>query len=836
MTSRPEALRRRVGGITASFGLAAALAAWLWPIGFGGRMPVGGDATAFSLGLMARCQRAIRSREWPVWLEDWGFGFPGIAESQIGYYYPPHWLFYGLLPLEAAYALNLVAHLLWAMAGAVFAARVFGASARSSWLAGLVFGLNGFFLVHLPHHWSYTVGAWMPWALGLARLVATGVRPLRAGLILAAVLAIQILPGHFQLAFITQLGVAIVVGAGLCRVAWQPLWAAMRRNHESRPETVVPRVIPRLAAAFLAVLLTIGLSACQWVPTLRLARLAEQDRTYEYLSGFAGSPLHLVNYLAPLLFHRSPLWRPIAWDPFHTSPEEWQPYVGLVPLVLALGAGFGAARTPGGRTLALLSIVGLFLSLGPYVPGFAYYCHLPGFSFFRAPARWSLLTALAVALLSARGLDRLVSGEWRRPARACLAVASVTLALPAALLLIWEARLSEGRTPGPATGVLDAVLSNLPWDDDATSASMETAAYRGSGDLATLAGYARQGWPFDFDGYVNLIDDRWRTYRAELLSSIVAAGSLVVIGLVSARRRIAAVGLVFVAAVDLVALGRHRNLDDGPIVAVARQSPVLARMAELAAGERTIDPLQNLPMAVGVAPVLAYRTLDLPGPRGINAALQSLDRYPDAMAARRLVGASVQVFPPTMQHKYELADRAGGRWESLDDPTLAGWLYGRDLIGRAPPALALATFLIWKSDEQVSCDWLVDASRLEATGGLDGLAILAGGAEPIRANRDGSGTLYQLKPRPNSALLRSRTYEPQWVAESPNDFPTDPGGWPLDSGPALGGWQWSAAAERVRFRYDARAERLGLSISASALVAFFVICAENWRRSRKDGA
>ena len=34
------------------------------------------------------------------------------------------------------------------------------------------------------------------------------------------------------------------------------------------------------------------------------------------------TPFHLVNFVAPGLFHRSALWRPIVWDPFHTSPEE----------------------------------------------------------------------------------------------------------------------------------------------------------------------------------------------------------------------------------------------------------------------------------------------------------------------------------------------------------------------------------------------------------------------------------------------------------------------------------------------------------------------------------
>ena len=58
----------------------------------------------------------------------------------------------------------------------------------------------------------------------------------------------------------------------------------------------------------------------------------------------------------------------------------------------------------------VLVLVTLLLSLGPYVPGFSLWSRLPGFSFFRAPARWSLATGLALCLLAGRGFDLLA--DW----------------------------------------------------------------------------------------------------------------------------------------------------------------------------------------------------------------------------------------------------------------------------------------------------------------------------------------------------------------------------------------------------------------------------------------
>src|SRR5437764_11974250 len=113
------------------------------------------------------------------------------------------------------------------------------------------------------------------------------------------------------------------------------------------------------------------LGAMQLWPTYRLARLAESRRDYEYLSGFAATPLHLISYVAPGLFHRSLLWRPLAWDPFRTSPEEHLGYVRLVPLFLSLRAIFyGFRRDLIVRALTLLALTTLWLSLGPNVPGF----------------------------------------------------------------------------------------------------------------------------------------------------------------------------------------------------------------------------------------------------------------------------------------------------------------------------------------------------------------------------------------------------------------------------------------------------------------------------------
>ena len=167
------------------------------------------------------------------------------------------------------------------------------------------------------------------------------------------------------------------------------------------------------------------------------------------------------------MFHRSPLWRPLVWDPFHTTPEEQLGYVGLVPLFLAILVvlhEFRCARSV--RILAVLAGVTLILSLGPYVPGFRLLIKLPGFSFFRAPARWSLATALAVSILAGKGLDRCVDWPKTRCSLSWLAGLSAVWIL--VVLGLIELALGSGSSDGRhwPTGLFQRAFESRPWKGD----------------------------------------------------------------------------------------------------------------------------------------------------------------------------------------------------------------------------------------------------------------------------------------------------------------------------------------------------------------------------------
>ncbi len=486
---RPDRTSR--GGIALLL-LIAGLLLWLWPIGIGGKMPVGGDVTQFFLGLMGVLGSALREGRLPIWNDLWGYGFPGIGESQMGVYYPPHLLVYGLLPTEHAYVTSLLLHTFWGAFGTWWTARRFGVTAIGSTLAAFAFAASGFFVIHLPHPWGYTTGSWMPWAWGLTWSLLTLPTP-RLALrlfLLSLLLVLQVLPGHFQLAFLTQVGIVLMAG-------WHVLdsWIWGSRGNDQEAENPDFEKLGQILAIGICLLVVFPLAAMQLWPTGRLARLASGQRDFDYLSEFAATPLHLVNYLAPGLFHGSPLWRPIIWDPFHTSPEEQLGYVGLVPLFLAILVIVREFRRDRSvRVLAIVAGVTLLLSLGPYIPGFRLLIHLPGFSFFRAPARWSLPAALALALLAGKGLDR--CPHWPRPGRSLACLTGLSAIWILVVLGLIELAIASGSSIGKPwlAGCFERAFQARPWTKGPDFLSVLAETRKPFGDPRAPKTFVKSRW------------------------------------------------------------------------------------------------------------------------------------------------------------------------------------------------------------------------------------------------------------------------------------------------------------------------------------------------------
>jgi hypothetical protein len=385
------------GGVIAALGFSLCFWFPLWT----GAGLVGSDVYAYSLPQKAYFAERIAVSELPLWHNRTGHGYPLIGESQTGVFYPPNWIFYWvlypLLGLNGAFSASLLFHYVLTFLLAMLYARKMELSPAGAAFAALVY-TYAWFPPRVCLEWSIIGGAWLPLALWSAESFLQ-TRFWRFAFLLTATLAIQMLAGHFVLAFITQLTVTAYV---LLR-----LWLLPRDHSEATPGS-------KFRAAFfvaLAVIAAFFVTAVQLLPTWELKQLSQRATvTPEHDPGIGSIPLKYFSQIVlPWVWYsdESSFQDAVAPGGLRTNRVEAHLYFGLIPLALIVWRGWQWRRQDD-RRLALWFILGLaalIYTTGWLVPLTR---HLPGFSFFEGPARFGVVTTLAAGLFAGSGLDRLM--------------------------------------------------------------------------------------------------------------------------------------------------------------------------------------------------------------------------------------------------------------------------------------------------------------------------------------------------------------------------------------------------------------------------------------------
>jgi hypothetical protein len=351
----------------------------------------------------------------------------------------------------------LLAHLAGMLAAAGLARALWRARAAGMAWAGLAWGLTPNLVVPFAfgHDAQFVTASLMPVTLlALHGVVAAASRraACAAALGLALAFALAAAAGHPQFVLFT-----LLLGTA---------FAFERARRFDRPE--------RLALAVAGVVLGAAMAAAVWWPALLYGGLS--------VRGGQGLPLGEVQSFS------------FAWRDYLTLAWPWgvgfggntywggmratdyPNYLGVVAL-LALPAAWAARRDAGrgaATVLAVAGLLGLILALGTRLPLYEVaYRVVPLVSSLRVAVAGLIVTQLAAALLSARGLEWLLA---RAPAPRWV--------LPgAAAALLLAAALSAG---GPLQDLLrDAVLAARPQLDPET---VTRAAESGVQDLALRLG------------------------------------------------------------------------------------------------------------------------------------------------------------------------------------------------------------------------------------------------------------------------------------------------------------------------------------------------------------
>ena len=411
---------------------AVALTVLFWePLWHGGGF-VGGDVYSYYLPQKVVYAEALCSGELPLWNNRAGHGYPLVAESQTGPFYPLHLLLYRTLGVNTAYNVNHLVHYAIAFLFTWLYCRRIGLGGFASGLAAIVY-VYGWFPPRACWEWAIIGGAWLPAALWCVEAFL-GSRQWRYAILLSVVLALQLLAGHFNLAFLTQL---LLIG-------YIPLRLVFSADGP-RERSLSQR---GLSAGLLmaAMLFGFALSAAQLLPTLELKKLSQRatvgadhnlahgsipPRYWSQMAAWHWSrDTGLEHWYSPFVNRDAQLQKSEDWLGAPTNQVEAHLYFGLIPLGLAL-IGLVAGWCQRDRLTTAWTLLGFAALL--YTPGWLLPVTslLPGFNFFQGPGRFGIVTTFAVAVIAAKGLERLRSDLSTRK------VVSVAGVLVAALASSW---------------------------------------------------------------------------------------------------------------------------------------------------------------------------------------------------------------------------------------------------------------------------------------------------------------------------------------------------------------------------------------------------------------
>ena len=380
--------------------------AFFWKSVFGLGVIGSADLVMFFHPYKAYIRELISQGEIPLWNPLLYLGTPLLANIQAGILYPPDALFV-LFSFPAALTWSVLLHVWWALAGMYLFLRYgLGTTVFAAWFGSLCFGLGGFMLSHVGQINQLHTAVWLPWLLLCAKRASMPPSPTWL-LVGGIATAFCFTAGHTQ-----EFYYAIIVVGLFCAYA-----ALFSPNGQSS------RWWPLVVPVFFVIIGGI-LSAAQLLPTLEAVG-------HSYRRG--GLTLEASAALA------------VNWDEVLLSllPRYWaQPgleaiaYIGVAGAILAF---FGLMQITRERWIPfflVLASISLVLALGTATPLFELlHTVMPGFSLFRAPARWLFLVSFSLAALAAYGADRL-RDDLRPEERRRLSLVLLTGTVLASLLFI----------------------------------------------------------------------------------------------------------------------------------------------------------------------------------------------------------------------------------------------------------------------------------------------------------------------------------------------------------------------------------------------------------------
>ena len=406
------------------------------PILLGVRTFPDGDFTHHFLPFSLFQQSSLLVARLPVWNPFTYGGHPFLADVQAAVFYPvSNLLLLVTLPFTSPgarlYILELEAIGQVALAG-FFVYLLVRDLAENRWagfLAGLLFALSGYLTGYPPVQLAVLRTAiWLPFILWTLLHAVTTPGRWRWWVATAGGLAIAFLAGHSQTFLYTIYTTIAWATFLLVRIGMNP--ANLGRGS---------RLVQVLLGLLAVLLVSIGLSAAQLLPSLEFAGLSVRANVdYAYVSG--GFPLQDT-------------WQMLLPSVLTTYSPLYIGVIGLGLVVLSWGElaryrlSLPTGKTVGGLVsrragiLFFTTLAAIALALAYGANGFLYpifYRFVPGWDLFRGQERAAYLVALGLCILAGYGTAAVTRLPQRR--RSWLATLFAGLVIAGAYLfgLLWQ--------------------------------------------------------------------------------------------------------------------------------------------------------------------------------------------------------------------------------------------------------------------------------------------------------------------------------------------------------------------------------------------------------------
>jgi hypothetical protein len=449
------------------------------------------DTRLFYFPLAQWVAEQLHAQIFPLWLPAIFTGYPIFADGELGLAYLPQLLLLATLPTPLAIVWLRVMHAFLAGLFTYLYLRTIRLDPLPALGGALVFTFGSFLTAQMHHENVVRSAVWLPAVLACAERATKATGNRLGWLALGGLAFSQAALGlHVQPVLMIVLALGLYGIYGVLRTrkrAWRPLaWVA--------------------AIGFSGM----ALAAIQWLPLGEWALVSSRRGgvTYEFASAFEIAPQSLVTVLFPYFFRLSDAttWWSL-WQQWEIELYVGIPTLALIVVGLVFSRRFELLYFV---PLAALSLLIAMAQHSPVVNVHEFLWSIPGFSFLRAPGRFTYLVVFACACLAAFGLQALAQRRLRLLVAFVGGVPSVALlaallaVLPSwrtwlqtdprrALAFVDSAYLStRAQYPIDPQVVLAGALSSLDITSPKTAWSLVLLALTGLGFVAWIAlGYRR---------------------------------------------------------------------------------------------------------------------------------------------------------------------------------------------------------------------------------------------------------------------------------------------------------------------------------------------------------